>query len=73
MADESLDRILESLSQITTHLECLRIQSLALAENQSDHETRLRSIEQWKYGLSPFFTLLAFALGAASNALLEHF
>ncbi|SFH68548.1 hypothetical protein [Planctomicrobium piriforme] len=68
--DESVDRILESLAQVNVNLEGLRVSLAGLTEVKSDHEDRLRLIEQWKYSLSPLVTLIAFALGAVCNAAL---
>lgn len=71
MADESLDRLVESLAQINVNLEGLRISLVAVTETKADHEQRLRSIERWRYHLSPVLAVLTFILGAVTSAAMD--
>jgi len=71
MGDESLDRLVESLAQINVSLEGLRISLQAVTETKADHEQRLRSIERWRYQLSPIMALITFVLGAMCSKALE--
>jgi prefoldin subunit 5 len=68
--DERLDRIVEALQQINVNLEGLRVALQELSETTADHEERLRSIERWKYNLTPLLGALAFVLGALSSAVI---
>jgi hypothetical protein len=69
--DDSLDRIVESLSQISVNLESLRVSLMGLTEIKSDHEQRLRSIERWKFHLTPLVTLLTFVFGAICTVAIQ--
>lgn len=71
MADESLDRLVESLALINVNLEGLRISLVAVTETKADHEQRLRSIERWRYHLSPVLAVLTFILGAVTTAAMD--
>lgn len=71
--DESLDRLVESLAQINVNLECLRVSLGLLNETRADHEKRLRSIERWRYHLTPVLAAMTFLLGAVSSRALDGF
>lgn len=46
--DDKLDRILESVQQVTIHVESLRVSLQRLIETVADHEQRLRGLERWQ-------------------------
>jgi len=71
MAEESLDRLVESLALINVNLEGLRVSLQAVIETKADHEQRLRSMERWRYNMTPVVALMTFLLGAICNAALE--
>lgn len=71
MPDESVDRILETLTQVTVSLEGLRVTVMSVSDACHDHESRLRSIEMWKHNITPFFAVLTFALGAIFSIAIE--
>jgi len=71
MAEESLDRLVESLALINVNLEGLRVSLQAVTETKVDHEQRLRSMERWRYNMTPVVALMTFLLGAICNAALE--
>lgn len=71
MHDATLDRILESLTQIHVTLESVRVSLATLGETAADHEQRLRSIERWLGHLTPVFAVATFVLGAIFTAALE--
>lgn len=73
MAEDSFDRLVESLALINVNLEGLRVSLQAVTETKIDHEHRLRSMERWRYNLSPVVALITFALGAMCSAALERF
>jgi hypothetical protein len=73
MPDESIDRLVESLAQINVNLESLRVSLGALNEFRLDHEQRLRSIERWKYNLTPILAAITFLLGAFFNAAIRSY
>jgi hypothetical protein len=62
--DERLDRVVESLQQINVNLEGLRVALIDLTETSADHEERLRSVERWRYNLTPVVAAVTFVLGA---------
>jgi hypothetical protein len=62
--DERLDRMVESLQQINVNLEGLRVALIDLTETSADHEERLRSVERWRYNLTPVVAAVTFVLGA---------
>jgi hypothetical protein len=62
--DERLDRVVESLQQINVNLEGLRVALVDVTETTTDHEERLRSIERWRYNLTPVIAAVTFVLGA---------
>ncbi|WP_437225301.1 hypothetical protein SH661x_004005 [Planctomicrobium sp. SH661] len=70
MADDAFDRLVESLALINVNLEGLRVSLLAVTETKIDHEERLRSIERWRYHLSPIISAITFLLGASLTAAL---
>lgn len=71
MAEESLDRLVESLALINVNLEGLRVSLVSVTETKTDHEQRLRSMERWRYQLSPVIAFITFVLGAVCNAAME--
>ena len=71
--DERLDRIVEALQQINIQLEGLRVTIVANSEAVSDHEKRLRMIEQWRHSLTPLFAVGTFILGAVASTAVRHF
>jgi hypothetical protein len=71
MAEDSLDRIIESLAQINVTLESLRVSLGILTETRIDHEQRLRLMERWQARLSPVLAFLTFILGGAATAALQ--
>lgn len=71
MAEESLDRLVESLALINVNLEGLRVSLQSVMETKADHEQRLRSMERWRYQLSPVIALITFVLGAVCSAAVE--
>ncbi|WP_437206452.1 hypothetical protein [Planctomicrobium sp. SH664] len=73
MADESLDRLVESLSQVNAHLEGLRVTMGALTEIKLDHEQRLRAVERWQQNLTPFLAMMTFILGGVVSAALDKY
>ncbi len=73
MPDERLDRIIESLSEVNVHLEGVRIAMQTLNETTADHELRLRTIERWKYNLTPMLAVMTFILGAVFSVALERY
>jgi hypothetical protein len=62
--DERLDRMVESLQQINVNLEGLRVALVDLTDTSADHEQRLRSVERWRYNLTPVVAAVTFLLGA---------
>jgi hypothetical protein len=62
--DERLDRMVESLQQININLEGLRVALIDLTDTSADHEQRLRSVERWRYNLTPVVAAVTFLLGA---------
>lgn len=71
MPEDQVDRIIESLTRINVNLENLRVSLIALTETCTDHEQRLRSIERWKYNLTPVLAVATFVLGAVFSVALE--
>jgi len=71
VAEESLDRLVESLALINVNLEGLRVSLQAVIETKADHEQRIRSIERWRYHLSPVVAFLTFLLGAVCSSAIE--
>ena len=69
--DERLDRVVEALQQINVHLEGLRVALVDLTETTADHEDRLRSIERWRYNLTPVLAALTFVLGAICSVAVQ--
>ena len=70
--DERIDRLVDSLRKISVQLENLRVSLLALHEDLSDHEQRLRIVEQWKHNLSPVLAIVSFVMGVMVSAAVNH-
>lgn len=62
--EETWDRLVESLAQVSVNLESLRVALSLLNETRTDHEQRLRSIERWRHNLTPMLAAITFVLGA---------
>ncbi len=58
------DRMLEELQRVNVSLENLRITLATAVATNDDHETRLRTVEQWKGSVSPLLAFIAFVSGA---------
>ncbi len=71
--DDISIRIAASLTQININLERLQVMLSAVVETTSDHEQRLRSIERWKYNLTPLLAVATFVLGAVFSVALEKY
>jgi hypothetical protein len=71
--DERIDRLVDSLRKISVQLENLRVSLLALHQDISDHEQRLRVVEQWKHNLSPVLAIVSFVVGVMLSAAVNHF
>ncbi len=71
--DERIDRFVDSLRKISVQLENLRVSLLALHHDISDHEARMRSVEQWKHNLSPVLAIVSFVVGVILSAAVNHF
>ncbi|MCA9088051.1 MAG: hypothetical protein KDA90_05375 [Planctomycetaceae bacterium] len=71
--DDISIRIAASLAQININLERLQVMLSAVVETTSDHEQRLRSIERWKYNLTPLLAVATFVLGAVFSVALEKY
>jgi hypothetical protein len=69
--DERFDRVVESLQMINVNLEGLRVALVGLTEATADHEQRLRSIERWRYNLTPVLATVTFLLGAISSVAMQ--
>jgi hypothetical protein len=69
--DERLDRVIEALQQINVNLEGLRVAIVDLTETTADHEERLRSMERWRYNLTPVLAALTFVLGAICSVAVQ--
>lgn len=69
--DDKLDRILESVQQVTIHVESLRVSLQRLIETVADHEQRLRGLERWQSALTPVLAVGTFVLGSVFNLILQ--
>ena len=65
--------IIQSLAQIDVHLERLQVTLNAVADTASDHEQRIRTIERWKYNLTPMLAVVTFILGGVFSVALEKY
>lgn len=71
--DQRLDRILQSLQEVSIGLEAVRVAVDGLVRVSADHETRLRTLEQWRHGLTPLVAVATFVLGSLFSAWLRRF
>jgi hypothetical protein len=69
--DDKLDRIMESLQQLSVGLESVRVSLHGLVQAADDHEHRLRTLERWRNNLTPIIALATFVLGSLFNAALR--
>lgn len=69
--DDKLERIMESLQQLSVSVENLRVTLQTLVRESQDHELRLRVIERWRSNLTPVFALLTFIGGTLFSAALN--
>lgn len=69
--DDKLDRILESLQQLSVNLESVRVSVHGLIQDAADHERRLRTLERWRNNLTPIIAMITFVLGSLFNAALR--
>lgn len=70
--DDKLDRIMESVQQVSVNVESLRVSVSSLLQVAEDHEHRLRLLERWRSNLTPVIAVLTFVLGSVFNAALQH-
>ena len=71
MHDDYFERIFESLCEVNSNLEGLRVTITAISQTTNDHESRLRKIEVWRHHLTPILTAITFSLGAILTVALE--
>lgn len=71
MTEETLDRILESLTRISVTLESMRVTLTSVSETQHDQEQRLRSLERWKHHLTPLIGMLTFLSGVVCSVIVQ--
>jgi hypothetical protein len=69
--DDKLDRIMESLQQLSVNVESVRVSLNGLLQVADDHEQRLRTLERWRNNLTPVIAVITFLLGSLFNAALR--
>ena len=69
--DDKLDRMIESLQQISVNVESLRVSVDGLVQVARDHEQRLRGLERWRNNLTPGIAVVTFILGSGFNLALQ--
>jgi hypothetical protein len=69
--DDKLDRIMESLQQLTVQVESLRVTVGSVVGAVEDHEARLRRIETWQNNLTPVIAVGTFVLGSLFDLFLR--